>query len=37
MMPNQFSGAVAGRAPDFIEMIQVGLSRKFGAAQFWGR
>jgi len=35
--PNKISGVVAGRTPDFIEMIQVVLSRKSGAAQFWGR
>ena len=34
---NHFSGAVAGCAPEFIEMIQVVPSRKSGAAHFWGR
>jgi len=35
--PNQFSGAVAGCTPEFIEMIQVVLSERSGAAQFMGR
>jgi hypothetical protein len=35
--PNQFSGAVAGCTPEFIEMMQVIPSRESGAAQFMGR
>ena len=37
LMPNQFSGAVAGCPPEIIEMIQIVLSRRSGAAQFRGR
>jgi hypothetical protein len=34
---NHLAGVGAGRAPDFIEMMQVGVSLKSGAAQFMGR
>jgi hypothetical protein len=34
MMLSQFSGAVVGCTLDFIEMIQVVLSRTSGAAHF---
>jgi hypothetical protein len=37
MLPNPFSGAVAGRTFEFIEMIQLVLSRRSGAAQFMRR
>jgi hypothetical protein len=37
MPSNNFSGAVAGCMPDFIEMIQVVLSRMSGAAHFMAR
>jgi len=36
-MPNYFSGAVAGCAPESIEMIELVPSPKSGAAQFTGR
>jgi hypothetical protein len=34
MPPNQFSGAAAGQTPGIFEMMQVGLNRGSGAAQF---
>jgi hypothetical protein len=37
LMPNPFSGAVAGFTPEFIEMIQVVPNRRSGAAHFMGR
>jgi hypothetical protein len=37
MPPNQFSGTVAGCTPEFIDKIQVMLSRGSGVAQFMGR
>jgi hypothetical protein len=32
--PNKISGAVAGRTSESMEMVQVGLNLKSGAAQF---
>ena len=37
MWPNKIAGAVAGRAPEFIEMMQVGVSRSSGSARLMGR
>ena len=34
MRPNQFSGAVAGCMPEFIEMMQVVLRGRSGTVQF---
>jgi hypothetical protein len=34
---SQFSGAVAGWTPEFIEMMQDDLCHKSGSAQLWGR
>ena len=35
--PNYLAGVGAGRTPEFIEMMQVGLSRKSGSARLVGR
>jgi hypothetical protein len=32
-----FSPSVAGCTPEFIEMMQVGVSFKSGSARLWGR
>ena len=37
MTPNHLAGVGAGRSPEFIEMMQVGLSHKSGSARFVGR
>ena len=34
---NHLAGVGAGRAPDFIEMMQVGVSLKSGSARLVGR
>jgi hypothetical protein len=36
-MPNQFARTAAGRPPEFIEMMQVGVGHKSGSARLWGR
>jgi hypothetical protein len=36
-MPNPFAGAAAGRVPELIEMMQVGMCHKSGSARLWGR
>jgi hypothetical protein len=35
--PNPFAEAAAGRAPEFIEMMQVGRIRSSDPARLWGR
>jgi hypothetical protein len=35
--PNHLGGVAAGRRPEFIEMMQVGLSRKSGSTRLVGR
>ena len=35
--PTQLAGVGAGRTPEFIEMMQVGVSRNSGSARLAGR
>jgi hypothetical protein len=37
MTPNPLAGTAAGRTSEFIDMMQVVLIRKSGAAQLWRR
>ncbi len=36
-MPNYLAGVGAGRSPEFIEMMQVGVSYKSDSARLMGR
>jgi hypothetical protein len=35
--PNKIAGVAAGWTPEFIEMMQVGVSCISGSARLWGR
>jgi len=36
-MPNKIAGVVAGRTPEFVEMIQAGMDQWSGSARLLGR
>jgi hypothetical protein len=37
MIPNPFDGVAAGRTPEFMEMMQVGVGHRSDSARLMGR